>query len=113
MSDQITLLVESQISDGKLDALLEVVERLKAHVAATEPDTLQYDWFIDKDSNKARVVEVYATSEAVLFHAQNYASFARELADLRKVTSMSVCGTPSKALAEAFGAAGAGFYTPV
>ncbi|MEP0068610.1 antibiotic biosynthesis monooxygenase [Pyruvatibacter sp.] len=113
MSDQITLLVESNISDGKLDELLAVVTRLKAHVAQTEPETLRYDWFIDADNNTARVVEVYATSEAVLFHAQNYASFAKELASLRTVASMSVCGTPSSALADAFSKAGAKFYAPV
>ncbi len=113
MSDEITLLVESKISDGKRGDLLEVVARLKRHVAATEPDTLRYDWFIDAEGKTARVVEVYASSEAVIFHGQNYASFAKELADLRTVVSLSVCGMPSKALAEAFGARGAGFFGPV
>ncbi len=104
MTDAITLFVESEVTPGKLDALKDVVGRLVDHIGKTEKDTLIYSWHLNDAGTEVRVVEHYANSDAVLFHAKNYAEFAKELAPLRKVKKFNICGTPSPALKEAFAA---------
>ncbi len=104
MSDSVTLFVESEVVPGKLEELKAVIGRLVEHIAKTEEDTLIYSWHLNEAGTEVRVVEHYANSDAVLFHAKNYAEFAKELAALRKVKKFNVCGNPSPALLEAFAA---------
>ncbi len=104
MSDAITLFVESEVVPGKLDELKETISRLVDHIGKTEKDTLIYSWHLNDDGTEVRVVEHYANSDAVLFHAKNYAAFAKELAALRKVKAFNICGNPSPELKEAFAA---------
>lgn len=111
MSDAVTLFVESDVVPGKLDDLKEVIGRLVDHIGKTEPDTLIYSWHLNDAGTEVRVVEHYANSDAVLFHAKNYAAFAKELAPLRKIKNFNVCGNPSPALLEAFSAAGPNVFS--
>ena len=111
MTDAITLFVESDVVPGRLDELKEVIGRLVDHIGKTEKDTLIYSWHLNDAGTEVRVVEHYANSDAVLFHAKNYADFAKELAPLRKVKKFNVCGNPSPALLEAFAAIGPETFT--
>lgn len=104
MTDAITLFVESDVVPGKLDELKDVIGRLIDHIGKTEPDTLIYSWHLNEAGTEVRVVEHYANSDAVRFHAKNYASFAKELASLRKIKKFNVCGNPDPSLLEAFSA---------
>lgn len=104
MSKNVTLFVESDVVPGKLEALKEVIGRLVAHIEKTEPGTLMYTWNINEEGTEIRVVEHYADSEAVLFHAKNYADFAKELGALRKPKKFTVCGHPTPQLIDAFSA---------
>jgi len=104
MSQSVTLFVESDVVPGQLEALKEVIGRLVAHIEKTEPGTLMYTWNINEAGTEIRVVEHYADSEAVLFHAKNYADFAKELAVLRKPKKFTICGQPTPQLVEAFSA---------
>ncbi len=113
MSKSIFLIVESEIAPGKLAELKDVISRVVAHVKATEPNTLLYSWYINEAETELRVVEQYADSDAVLFHGQNYASFAKELADLRTVKRMTVCGEVSKPLKDALSKVGAEFHSHI
>ena len=104
MSDAITVFVESDVVPGKLDELKETIGKLVDHIGKTEKDTLVYSWHLNEAGTEVRVVEHYANSDAVLFHAKNYAEFAKELAALRKVKAFNICGNPSPELKEAFAA---------
>ncbi len=113
MDNSVILIVESEILPGKLDALKGVISRVVAHTRETEPNTLMYSWYINEAETELRVVERYTNSDAVLFHGQNYADFAKELADLRKVKKMTVCGAVSEQLKQALSNVGAEFHSHI
>lgn len=88
-------LIESEILTGKEAELRQVVSELGAHVAATEPGTLRYDWFINTEAQTIRLVEEYESFESALFHGKNYRDFRIRLDELRFVTKRTICGDVS------------------
>lgn len=92
MSSKILFLVESDILPGKEDELRQAVADLKQHVAATEPGTLRYDWFINSDASSLRLVEEYDSMQSAIFHGSNYAAFRLKLDELRVVKRRTICG---------------------
>ncbi len=95
MSDKILMLIESDILPGKEAELRKLVSELTQHVAATEPGTLRYDWFINSDTQKLRLVEEYDSMQSAIFHGTNYKEFRIKLDDLRVVTRRTICGNLS------------------
>ncbi len=67
-------------SDSTIRFVLEIsvsdIERFKALVATcveisnNEPGTLMYHWYVDEETSTARLVEAYASVDAVLAHAK-------------------------------------------
>lgn len=92
MTDHIVFLIESDIIADKEAELRAVVADLKQHVEATEPGTLRYDWYINTDAQSLRLVEEYDSMESAIFHGGNYATFRRQLDELRVVTKRTICG---------------------
>jgi quinol monooxygenase YgiN len=92
MSDKILMLIESEIRPGKEEELRKVVGELKQHVAATEPGTLRYDWFINTADQTLLLVEEYDSIESAGFHGANYKEFRERLEPLREVVRRTVCG---------------------
>ena len=112
MSQEITVLVESEILPGQAEALREVVTRVIEHCGATEPGLLAYDWYVDEAGAECRVVERYADSDAILFHFQNYARFGEELAACRQMKKLTLLGDPSPKLREALAAMSPPIFLP-
>ena len=112
MSEAITIIARSSYDPGNSARLKEIVRRLKAHIAETEPDTLGYEWYFDDEAGNAIVIETYGSSEAVLFHAQNYASFAQELSQVRELKELQVCGVATDQLKQALATVGAQVMLP-
>tara|TARA_R110002110_G_scaffold70800_1_gene189488 strand:+ start:19164 stop:19505 length:342 start_codon:yes stop_codon:yes gene_type:complete len=92
MSNTILMLIESDILPGKEAELRKLVGELKQHVAATEPGTLRYDWFINSDTQSLRLVEEYDSLSSAAFHGANYKEFRIKLDELRVVTRRTICG---------------------
>lgn len=92
MADNILLLIESDILPGMESELRQVVADLKQHIAATEPGTLRYDWFINTESNSLRLIEEYDSMQSAIFHGANYKAFRLQLDELRVVKRRTVCG---------------------
>lgn len=61
-------------------------------VAAEEPGTLDYDWFSDPDESAFYVRERYASSEALLAHAQASAETVGRLAELAGGLEVEIFG---------------------
>lgn len=112
MTSPIILVVESAVTPGKLDELRSLTAEVAAHCAATEAGLLTYDWFISDDGTKIRVFEQYADSDAIRFHAGNYASFLPSLAECRTVERMTVLGEPDAELRSMLEARGAAVFAP-
>ena len=98
MEDRIIIIATSKLIDNQLPQLQEVVKELQAHCSKTEEGMLQYDWYISEDSGTIKVLETYVNSEAVLFHFDNYKSFASRLGEFRTFISLEVLGDASDAL---------------
>ena len=98
MEDRIIIIATSKLLDNQLASLQEVIKELQAHCAQTEQGMLQYDWYISEDSSTIKVLETYENSEAVLFHFDNYKSFAARLGAFRTFVSLEVLGNASDAL---------------
>ncbi|EAY24637.1 hypothetical protein M23134_00589 [Microscilla marina ATCC 23134] len=84
--------------DNQLSQLQEVVQELQAHCTNTEEGMLQYDWYVSDDSTTIKVLETYVNSEAVMFHFDNYKSFASRLGEFREFVSLEMFGKASEAL---------------
>lgn len=69
--DKIQLSARLKAHEGKLDELIELGNQCIALVRENEPDSLQYEYFIDRSSGEVVVRESYADSNAVLAHMGN------------------------------------------
>jgi len=58
-----------QIHVHDIERFTAIVTRC-AEVSSTEPGTLHYDWYLDEATGAARLVEAYASVDAVLAHAR-------------------------------------------
>ena len=95
---------------------LEAFKRLVATAvagAAEEPGTLGYDWFSNQDESAFLVRERYASSEALLAHAQASAETVGRLAGLGGGLKVEIFGEPSPTVLEAMAAVAPTVYPPV
>ncbi|AFU57766.1 putative antibiotic biosynthesis monooxygenase [Candidatus Nitrososphaera gargensis Ga9.2] len=72
--DQIHFRAEFTIEDGKIEEYKELVQDMSRLVKANEPDTIGYQFYLNRDETKCIVHETYANSEAVLAHNTGIAS---------------------------------------
>lgn len=98
MSDAITMLVKSKLTDGKKDELLQVLADVSEHCRATEPGQLCWEWYLSNDEQYCYVIEKYENADAVLFHLANYQSFSERLGACRTIESMQVFGNINEQL---------------
>ncbi|NJK82618.1 MAG: hypothetical protein HC912_01210, partial [Saprospiraceae bacterium] len=73
----------------KYDDFKEIIGRMVSHVRETEPTTLTYSYFENGTGTEFRIIEQYASVEAVLAHNENIAAFMVELQGMisfRKIT---------------------------
>lgn len=100
MENRIIIIATLELLDSKLSELQAEVKDLQAHCRKTEVGMLQYDWYVSESTKTIKVLETYADSEAVLFHFDNYKSFAPRLGEVRKFVSLEVYGSASEELKE-------------
>lgn len=113
MTDSILFLIESDILPGKEAELRGVVHDLVQHVAATEPGTLRYDWFIDTETQTLRLVEEYDSVPSMIFHGSNYKEFRIRLDELRVVTRRTICGDVADDLKEMLAPMNPEYFEPL
>lgn len=113
MTSSMLFLIESDILPGKEGELRDVVRELAEHVAATEPGTLRYDWFIDTQAQAIRLVEEYDSFESAMFHGKNYREFRIRLDELRVVTKRTICGDISDEAKAMLAPLQADFFDPI
>ena len=98
MADRIIVIATLELVGDNLSELQAVVTELQQHCRQTEEGMLQYDWYKADNSSTLKVLETYVDSEAVLFHFDNYKSFAPRLSEFRTFVSLEVYGNASNAL---------------
>lgn len=70
-------------------------------IARSEPGTLQYVWFLDKEETTCVVREVYKDSDAVLTHVGNLGDLFGKLLEAGGGCEFELFGEPSPELLEA------------
>ncbi|WP_158967280.1 putative quinol monooxygenase [Chachezhania sediminis] len=96
MSDTITWVMEAAVSEGTRADLTALMQEMVAHVRATEPGCVLYDWFISPDGTTCHILESYADDAALLTHVVGFnARYAGWLFGLIRPQRMTVYGAPS------------------
>lgn len=99
-NNQIHIRAEFIITEGKIDEFKKLIQDMSRTVEASEPDMIDYEFYLNSAETRCIVHETYANSEAVLAHANSIAS-QTILPKVLSVVSMNrfdVYGIPSKEL---------------
>ena len=93
-SDRINIFYELEIKDGKADELREIAKQMVAFNDEGEPETLVYDVYISEDEKLLTFWETHANSDALLFHADRFATgqFVGEVLERTERTRLCLYG---------------------
>jgi quinol monooxygenase YgiN len=110
--DQIHFRAEFAINEGKLGEFKKLVQDMSRVVEANEPDTIDYQFYLDSDETKCIVHETYANSEAVLAHNAGVASqtILPRIFNVARISRFDVYGNPSEELQKVLAGFGAQIY---
>jgi quinol monooxygenase YgiN len=99
--NQIHFRAEFTIEEGKIEEYKELVQDMSRAVEANEPDTIDYQFYLNRDDEtKCIVHETYANSEAVLAHNRSVASqtISPKIFSVSRISRFDVYGNPSEEL---------------
>jgi quinol monooxygenase YgiN len=65
---------EFTINEGKKEEFKKLIQEMSRMVEDNEPDTITYEFYLNKDETKCIVHETYTNSEAALAHNNGAAS---------------------------------------
>lgn len=112
MSDNISWLFELNIKAGQFDNFTALMNEM-VESTRTEPDTLNYEWFISEDHVSCHLYERYADSAALMTHLATFGEqFAERFMAIVEPTRFMVYGSPSDEVKEALSGFGAVFMSP-
>jgi|SRR5215831_10851093 len=94
---QIHFRAEFTRSDGKIDEYKKLIQDMSMMVEANEPDTINYQFYLNKDETVSIVNETYANSEAVFTHNNGIASqtILPKIFGVAKISRLDVYGNPN------------------
>lgn len=101
--------VEFYIEHGKKEEYKKLIKEMSKMVEANELDTINYQFYLNKEETKCIVHETYVNSEAALAHNDGIASrtILPKIFSLAKVSRFEVYGDPSEELKKLLGSFGA------
>ena len=110
--NQIHFRAEFTIEEGKIEEYKKLVQDMSRIVEANEPDTIDYQFYLNKDETECIVHETYANSEAVLAHITGVASqtILPKVFSVSRMSRFDVYGNPSEKLQKVLSSFGAQTY---
>jgi quinol monooxygenase YgiN len=98
--NQIHFSAEFTIEEGKIEEFKKLVQDMSRAVEANEPDTINYQFYLNRAETKCIVNETYANSEAVLAHTTGVASqtILPKVFSVSRISRFNVYGNPSEEL---------------
>lgn len=98
--NQIHFRAEFTIEEGKIEEYKKLVQDMRRVVEANEPDTINYQLYLNRAETKCIVNETYANSEAVLAHFTGTASqtILPKIFNVSRISRFDVYGNPSEEL---------------
>jgi quinol monooxygenase YgiN len=114
-NNRIHIRAEFTIEEGKIDEFKKLIQDMSRMVEANEPDTLDYEFYLNSDETRCVVRETYANSEAALTHATSIASqtILPKVFSVASIDRFDVYGNPSEELQKALTGLNAQTYNPV
>ena len=92
-----------KVHEGELEGFTRQAAEVLRQAKEKDTKTLRYDWFLSDDGNRCEVREGYVDADALLEHADHVGEVRSELfRDFAYDHDMTVYGTPSQALVDAF-----------
>ena len=97
---QIHFRAEFTIEEGKIEEYKKLVQEMSKVVEANEPDTIGYQFYLNRAETKCIVHETYSNSEAVLAHNAGVASqtILPKIFSVSRISKFEVYGKPSEEL---------------
>jgi quinol monooxygenase YgiN len=91
---------EFTIEQRKIQECKKLIQEMSRMVEANEPDTINYQFYLNKDETKCIVNETYVSSEAALAHNNGVASrtVLPRIFSLAKLSRFDVYGNPNEEL---------------
>jgi quinol monooxygenase YgiN len=98
--NQIHFRAEFTIEEGKIDQYKKLAQEMSKAVEANEPDTIDYQFYLNRAETKCIVHETYTNSEAVLAHNDGVASqtILPKIFRVSRISRFEVYGKPSEEL---------------
>ena len=107
--NQMHFRAEFSVEQGKIEEYKKLIHEMSRIVEANEPDTINYQFYLNRDESKCSVHETYVNSEAALAHNNGVASrtILPRILSLAKISRFEVYGNPSKELQKLLASFGA------
>jgi len=97
---KLRIILRVKIHAGKQEEFKAVAAAFLSVVRERCPGTLEYEWFLSSDQTECVVLQTYASSEALLAHAEAHAQLLPQLLAVCDVLDIWLCGEPSAAVLE-------------
>jgi quinol monooxygenase YgiN len=99
-NNQIYVRAEFNIEKGKKEEFKKLIQDMSRMVENNEPDTINYQFYLNTSETKCMVHETYKNSESVLTHIHGIASktILRKIFNISKLIRLDVYGNPSEEL---------------
>ena len=104
--------VEFTINEGKREDFKKLIQEMARTVQETEPDTITYQFYLNKDNTKCIVHETYSNSDAALTHKNGVASktILPKIFEIAKINRFDAYGIPSEELQNVLTSIGSEMY---
>lgn len=106
MADNIYWTLKCTIADGKLADLESVRDKMVATVDSSEPNTLNYEWWISDDKKSMTTYERFTDNAAALAHLGNAGPVIGEFLACLTIDEFTIYGPASDELRGAAGGLG-------
>jgi quinol monooxygenase YgiN len=99
-NNQIYVRAEFNIEKGKIQEFKKLIQDMSRMVENNEPDTINYQFYLNRSETKCMVHETYTNSESALIHLTGVASktILPKIFNIAKIKRLDVYGNPSEEL---------------
>ena len=99
-NNQINVRAEFNVEKGKIEEFKKLIQDMSRMVENDEPDTINYQFYLNRSETKCMVHETYKNSESVIGHITGVASktILPKIFNISKLNRLDVYGNPSEEL---------------
>jgi len=112
IKEHVSWVLEVAVKPGQLDTFKALMDEMVAGTS-TEPETLNYEWYISDDNATIHLFEKYVSSDAMITHVTGFMEkWVGRFMESVVATRFTVYGDPSPAARELLAAFGGTYLAP-